>query len=328
VLVNAQAAPEDNVPGVSAAEPPPAPPAPPGARVLCLGEALVDLIGEQHVQSLTEVRRFSPHFGGAVANVAVVAARAGARVALAGGVGDDAWGAWLAARLRREGVDVSLLQLIPGVATPFALVSIADSGEPSYQIYGEAIGTVVHALAERVEQAVSDSAGLFISSNTLVGAEERAVTMRAREVALELGRPVVFDANLRLHRWSSRADAGASANACVPGAVLVRANAAEAELMTGESDPERAASALAKAGAQIVVLTLGADGAILRGALRADADAVGADVVSTVGAGDVMTGTLLARLATSGFYVSSVAASLRPAMAAAAAACQTWGALD
>jgi fructokinase len=358
VLLNAQAAPEDNVPGVSAAETPPVlrganaetppvprganaetPPVPRGAnaetprvargaKVLCLGEALVDLIGEQHVQALTEVRRFSPHFGGAVANVAVVAARTGARIALAGGVGDDAWGTWLSARLRREGVDASLFELISGVATPFALVSIADSGEPSYQIYGEAIGTVVHALADRVEQAVSDSAGLFISSNTLVGADERSVTMRAREVALELGRPVIFDANLRLHRWSSRADAAASANACVPGAVLVRANAAEAELMTGESDPERAASALAKAGAQIVVLTLGADGAILRGALRADAAAVQADVVSTVGAGDVMTGTLLARLAMSGFYVSSVAASLREAMAAATAACQTWGALD
>ena len=41
--------------------------------------------------------------------------------------------------------------------------------------------------------------------------------MRARELALELGRPVIFDANLRLHRWSSRSDAAASANACVRG---------------------------------------------------------------------------------------------------------------
>ena len=35
-------------------------------------------------------------------------------------------------------------------------------------------------------------------------------------------RHVIFDANLRLHRWSSRADAAASANACVPGALLAR----------------------------------------------------------------------------------------------------------
>ncbi len=44
--------------------------------------------------------------------------------------------------------------------------------------------------------------------------------------------------------------------------------------MTGEDDPERAALALLKAGARIVVITLGAGGAILRGELRADVPGV------------------------------------------------------
>ena len=96
--------------------------------------------------------------------------------------------------------------------------------------------------------------------------------MRAREVALGSERPVVFDPNLRLHRWRSRADAAASANACVPGALLVRSTDDEAAIMTGEDDPERAARALVKAGARMVVISLGADGAILRGELRADVD--------------------------------------------------------
>jgi fructokinase len=184
------------------------------------------------------------------------------------------------------------------------------------------------ALGERVEQAVRGSAALFISTNTLVAVQERELTMRARELALELERPVVFDANLRLHRWSSRADAAASANACVPGALLVRANRAEAELMTGEADPERAALALVKAGARLVVLTLGREGAILRGALRAQAAGVQSIVRNTAGAGDALTGTLLARLALSGFYTSSVAAALPEAVAAGAAACERWGAID
>jgi fructokinase len=153
--------------------------------------------------------------------------------------------------------------------------------------------------------------------------------MRARELAVGLGRPVIFDANLRLHRWRSQTEARASANACVRGALLVRANLDEAELMTGERHPERAATALLKTGARMVVLTLGADGAILRGVLRATIPAVvSPEVRSTVGAGDALTGTLLARLAMSGFYPSSVAAGLPEAMAAAAAACGRWGALD
>ena len=154
------------------------------------------------------------------------------------------------------------------------------------------------------------------------------MTMQARAAALELGRPVIFDPNFRLHRWSSRADASASANACVPGALLVRANRAEAELMTGEADPERAAAALLKAGARIAVVTLGADGAILRGERRADVPGLPVKVKSTIGAGDVLTGILLAKLALSGFYPSSVAAALRQAVVAAGRACERWGALD
>ena len=152
--------------------------------------------------------------------------------------------------------------------------------------------------------------------------------MQARSAALELGRPVVFDPNLRLHRWRSAADAAASANACVPGALLVRCNHEEASVMTGEEDPERAAVSLLKAGARMVVISRGAQGAILRGPLRAEAPGVPVEVASTIGAGDTLTGVLLARLASSGFYAPAVAAGLKEAVARAAETCTRWGALE
>jgi fructokinase len=298
-------------------------------RILCLGEALVDLVCERPAAGLAEADAFVPHFGGAVANVAVFAARAGASVALAGGVGDDEWGRWLRARLERESVDVEWLGLDPDGQTAVAVVAIDEAGEAHYALYGDALSRLVPALsAERLAEAVEGSSALYFSSNTLVGAEERELTMRARELALSLERPVIFDPNLRLGRWRSHADATASANACVPGALLVRANASEAEAMTGESDPERAALALLKAGARMVVITLGARGALLRGELRADAPGVPVEVRSTIGAGDAFTGVLLARIALAGFYPAAAAAALRDAVAAGAAACERWGALD
>jgi sugar/nucleoside kinase (ribokinase family) len=290
-------------------------------RTLCLGEALVDLIAERP-------DAFVPHFGGAVANVAALAARAGGDVALAGGAGDDRWGRWLLERLERERVDVSLFELVEGSQTPLALVSIDADGEPSYEIYGEGIATVVHALSDRVERAVDGSAALFISSNTLVGDEERAVSMRARELALSARKPVIFDPNLRLHRWRSPAGAAARANACVPGALLVRATAAEAELMTGESDAERAALALIGAGATLAVITLGPNGAILRGASSVDVPGAPAEVVSTVGAGDALTGVLVAALSRSGFDPAAVERALPAAVEASARACERWGSLE
>jgi sugar/nucleoside kinase (ribokinase family) len=298
-------------------------------RTLCLGEALVDLICEKPLEDgLAGADAFVPHFGGAVANVAMVAAGAGASVALAGGAGDDPWGHWLLGRLRDAGVDTSLFGLVPAAQTPVAIVAVNGAGEARYQIYGEQIGTVVHALSDRLEPAVRDSAALFISSNTLVGPEEREVTVRARELALRYDRHVIFDPNLRLHRWRSRADAAACANACVPGALLVRLNEAEATVMTGEQDPERAALALVKAGARMAVVTLGMDGAILRGEVRTDVPGIPVSVLSTIGAGDVLTGVLLAQLTITDFYPAAVAAWLPEAVAASAAACQRWGALD
>jgi sugar/nucleoside kinase (ribokinase family) len=302
------------------------PPAP--RTVLCLGEAIVDLICEQPVASVTQAPAFVPHFGGVVANIAVLAARAGARTALAGGAGDDPWGAWLRDRLVAEGVDVERFVLIDGSRTPLAMSTVDEHGDASYAIYGESAPTVTHALGLEVQAAVRDCGALFISSNTLVGATEREVTMAARDAALELDRAVIFDPNLRLHRWSTRADAAATANACVPGAMLVRCNAAEAALMTGEDDPERAAVALRKAGAANVVISLGPAGAILRGRLRADAPGVAVEVRSTIGAGDALTATLIARLAASGFYEPAIAAGLRDAVSAAAVACGRWGAID
>lgn len=295
---------------------------------LCLGEALVDLICRRPVEQAGDVGAFVPSFGGAVANAAVVAARHGARMALAGGAGADIWGEWLRDRLEDEGIDLRWFELVSGTPTPMALVTIDPAGEATYRICGEGIATVVNALGQRLQEAIEATDGLFFSSNTLVGAEEREVTMRARELALHHDRPIVFDPNLRLHRWRSQADAAASANACVPGALLVRANATEAALMTGERDPERAAGALLKAGARLVVLTLGAEGAILRGEFEAEAEPPRVEVVSTVGAGDTLTGVLLARLAGTGFYPPAVAASLTEAVAEAAQACRRWGALE
>ena len=78
----------------------------------------------------------------------------------------------------------------------------------------------------------------------------------------------------------------------------------------------------------MVVITRGQGGAILRGELRADAPGVAAQVISTVGAGDVLTGTLLARLALSDFYPPAVAAALPEAVEASARACERWGALE
>jgi sugar/nucleoside kinase (ribokinase family) len=151
--------------------------------------------------------------------------------------------------------------------------------------------------------------------------------MAAREHALALGRPLVFDPNLRLHRWPTAARAAAAARELIRGALLVRCNAAEAEILTGESDPAAGAESLLAAGAEHAIVTLGPRGALLRGGgLRLDVPGVPARTVDTTGAGDTLMGVLLARLAASAFYPPTLAMALPEAVELAARATEHFGA--
>lgn len=300
-------------------------------RTLCFGEALVDLICRRPVASIAEADAFVPSPGGVTANVAATAARHGAPIALAGGAGDDPWGAWLRDRLAAGGVDLSWFGLAGGCATAVAFVTVDARGEPSWQLYGDGIAASVAAVDDRLLDAVEACDALFLTSNTLAGKAEAELTMAARERALELGRPIVFDANLRLHRWRANPGrAGTMAGACAPGAFLVKCNQAEARLMTGETEPEAAAASLLAAGARHVIVTCGVGGAILRAkGMRVDVRAQPAKPLrSTLGAGDVFLGVLIACLSATDYYPSALAAALPDAAREAARACERWGALE
>lgn len=296
--------------------------------VLCFGEAIIDLFCERPVDSLGEADAFVPHCGGAPANAAVAAAQCGAQVSLAGGVGDDAWGDWLASRLSTHGVGLEWFGRLPGFPTPLAFVLVKEGGEPDFIIYGEGIEAGVLSVEDRLEEAVAAHDSLLIGSNTMLGERERALTLRARELALAAGKHLLFDPNLRLRRWPDPDGARDLAVAALEGATLLKLNRAEAELLTGLADPAAAAERLVEMGARLVAVTLGADGALLRGAATADVPGMPARVVDTTGAGDVVAGVLAAALSNSGWEPQAAAGELGFAVAAAAHATETWGALD
>jgi sugar/nucleoside kinase (ribokinase family) len=297
--------------------------------IVCLGEGLVDLICERPVRTLSEADSFTPHFGGALANVAVAASRAGGEAALAGAAGDDEWGAWLAARLEREGVDLRFFELLEGEQTPIAFATFDSDAEPTFQIYGDAVRIAVEAVAPRLESAIDAATALVYSSTTLATPGERRVTLRARELALERGVRVCFDPNIRPNRWGGDPRPAAEASReLVAGSFLVRANREEAIAIAGVDDPREAAGELASMGAELAVVTLGEEGAVIRGACDAELPSPRVEVVSTLGAGDAFMGTLVAGMAERGWEAARAGEALGPALAAAAEACTRMSALD
>jgi sugar/nucleoside kinase (ribokinase family) len=300
---------------------------PVSGRVVCLGEAVVDLVGARPADSLPAAGPFSPEPGGSLLNIAVTAARFGAAVRFLGGAGDDDWGRWLRDRLEAEEVDVSRFVLVPRGRTSLAFVSHAPDGEPLFHFHECPDRPPAHA-ASHVDGAINGPPGVVVlGSDSLLTDGEREVTMRAARLARERDWIVLADPNLRPARWRSEEEMLATVGELVRLAVVVKCNEAEATALTGEPDVKAAASALLELGPRAAAVTRAARGALLaRGRELASARAADAGpVVDATGAGDSVTGVLAAALARGG--VDALGPALPVAMRTAAAVVTEAGAL-
>lgn len=292
-------------------------------RIVCFGEALVDFVCERPVSSLGEADFFVPRLGGSLANIAVAAARFGGEVEMLGGAGDDEWGRWLRDRVAAEGVGVGDFVLVDGMSTSHAFVSVSEDAEPSFAFYGD-VERAAEQSGDHVDPALRGDPGvLVVGSDTLLGDGERAVTTQAAELARKRGWEVLCDPNLRPNRWDTREEMIEVISGLVSTASVVKLNEDEALALTGSNDVEKAGAALLSVGASSVVITRGADGALIF-----EGDAVervagsAAEVVDATGAGDSVAGVIAAGLAR-GLPLTGVVGA---AMEAAAEVVAVWGA--
>ena len=296
-----------------------------GKRIFCLGEALVDFVCERPVSSLGDADHFVPRPGGSVANIAVCAARFGGDVEMLGGAGDDEWGRWLRERIAAEGVGVDGFRLVEGGGTSHAFVAVSSDAEPSFAFYGDSRRPAAY-VGDLAEAALAGDPGvLVVGSDTLLGDDERRVTMSAAELARKRGWEVLCDPNLRPRRWASREEMVSVISSLVAASGIVKLNEGEARALTGREDLEAAGADLMRLGPSRVVITRGPEGALVLSA--ATAQAVGgldAELVDATGAGDCVAGVIAAGLGRDLPLLGVVGA----AMEAAAGVVATWGATE
>jgi len=122
---------------------------------------------------------FQEHPGGKGANQAVAAARAGARVAMIGAVGDDDAGRRLRGVIETEGIDVHALATVDA-PTGRALIGVDDRGENSIMVVPGANGALTPDM-------VRNASGVLRGARVLLMQLE--VPMDVIEVACELADP-------------------------------------------------------------------------------------------------------------------------------------------
>lgn len=101
-------------------------------KILCIGEALIDMICTDKGKSLSDGQNFLKKPGGAPTNVAAAIAALGGSVELAAKVGTDPFGKHLIDVMESFGVSVKWVVKDPDYFTTFAFVSLMESGERDF----------------------------------------------------------------------------------------------------------------------------------------------------------------------------------------------------
>ncbi len=101
-------------------------------KILCIGEALIDMICTDTGSSLAHGEHFLKKPGGAPTNVAAAISALGGDVLLAAKVGDDPFGQQLIDTMKEFGVSTSLMIKDKEHFTTFAFVSLMKDGERDF----------------------------------------------------------------------------------------------------------------------------------------------------------------------------------------------------
>ncbi len=251
--------------------------------------------------------------GGKGANQAVAAALAGAPVRLAGCVGDDANGARVRETLERAGVGLGLLQEATASTTGLAVVLVAADGENAIAVSPGANHALTPGDVEALRPEVRRADVVLMQMELPV-----EVVLRAADVAADVATRVVLN-------LAPATQVPASLLAMVDVLVVNRTEAAHllGDAPAGRDGLLRAAEELRSRGPAAVVITDGAEGAVVAdGASTTHRPAARADeVVDTSGAGDAFVGVLAAGLSRGAGLLEAVG----PALAAGAVAVGVQG---
>lgn len=242
--------------------------------------------------------------GGKGANQAIAAARLGARVAMAGCVGGDAFGGELCAGLVENLVDASQVYTMD-TCTGTALITVDAAGANTIVVVPGANGSVSPTIIDKA-LACHESPGVLLLQHEIPpAAVEHAIGAAKRKGWLVILNP----APMRKVPASSLRQVD-----------ILIPNETEAALLTGRPvtsvyEAGLAAKHLQQQGAGTVVITLGSQGALwTKNEICEHIPAVPVKAVDSTAAGDAFIGALACALAKG----RPIAAGLRLAAAAAA----------
>ena len=249
-------------------------------KLLSFGEIIWDVFGEDHA------------LGGAPLNFAAHAALQGCKTWLASAVGDDAPGAEALRKIVALGLGTEFVSVHGGAATGQCLVTLDESGVPSYNI-------LTGVAYERIDLPDEPAQAFDVMAfGTLALHSEHNRQAIVRFLSRNACAEVYTDLNIRPPFYSAE-----SIEFCLSYATIVKISDEELPTVTNTLwsktlAPREAVEVIASRYPQIklLLITCGAEGSLCydcRSGRFYECAAEPADVVSTVGAGDSFGATFL-----------------------------------
>jgi fructokinase len=251
--------------------------------ILVAGEALLDLVVSDGA--------ILPSPGGGPYNTARALGRLGASAGFLGRLSRDYFGSMLTRVLADSGVSLEYTSRGPEPSA-LAIAHRSADGEADYSFY---LGGTTFRYASFPTPG-ADVRALCVGSLALA-LEPSASALEALVERERENRIVVIDPNVRAEAMTEHDGYRARFDRCCQAAHIVKLSASDASWLLPGLGPEKVAIKLLALGAELVVVTLGAGGAIARthGA-RARVPSQRVEVVDTIGAGDAFGAGLLVAL--------------------------------
>ncbi|MFJ8469223.1 carbohydrate kinase family protein [Streptomyces swartbergensis] len=265
-------------------------------QITVLGECVADAFTEPASASNELALRVLP--GGGPANTAVALARLGTPARFLARLSGDVFGRLFRAHLEESGVDLSYAVAAVEPST-LAVAELDAAGQAAFSFHAQNTADWQWAPGELARAELSEAACVHTGSLALVR-EPGAAVVEEFLAASSPRATISIDPNVRPLLVSPQVYRDRLAHWCGLADVL-RLSEDDLDLLLPGTSPEQACDTWHAAGARLVVITRGGEGAVasLDGE-RVQTPAVATPVVDTVGAGDSFTAGLLHHLGARG----------------------------
>ncbi|MBN1298181.1 MAG: hypothetical protein JW997_00680 [Actinobacteria bacterium] len=262
--------------------------------IICVGDALIDMVAYQGGKILQDVTGFKRVAGGACANVAVGCSRFGKKSAFIGRVGADDFGYHLRDVFIENNVNVDFLQYDSDARTALAFIALPTPTTRDFLFYRNPSADMRLDWSQFDADFLKNTKVLHFSSITLVQEPSRTSTLKAVGIAKEGGSIISYDPNLRINLWSDLKTAKSRIIEAIPLADIIKVNDEELKFITGHEDILHGSKVLLDMGPRLCLITMGSKGSFyVTSKFSGYVPVFDVHTVDTTGCGDSFVSTFL-----------------------------------